>query len=537
MELLSALIRNPVAAAFLIILLGLLLGRVTVFRLSLGASGVLFVALAFGHCGWIDVDGAKALGDFGVVLFVYAVGLQAGGRFVRTIQAKGAAPLVIGLGVVCCGAAVSVVAGKLLGLSPAASIGVFAGALTSTPALAAATEASNDPIVPVAYGLAYPIGVVGVVLIAQLAPRLLRQTSPSASPEPSPEAREKVHQRCYLVQNIGCIGRSLGQLRLHELAHVNISRVARAGQVLPAGQDLVLQRDDIALAVGTNEQLDRLGIIIGSPVPAESEIRELPNVLARDVYITADVFAGRSLAALHVRSRYDVVITRVRRESFEFVPRGEFVLEIGDQVRIVGYEPDVLRFAGDAGIHERRLHETGMAAFAAGLVLGMLLGFTPLPLPIVGEVKLGLAGGPLFAGLALGHFGRIGRLRVYVPLAARYLMRELGLVLFLVSAGAAAGAKLLPVLQTQGVSLAIVAILAVCVSAGVGLALAVLVFREPVASALGLTCGAMTSTPGLGAASAQYESDAPALSYATVYPLALVAMTVLAQMLLALLGG
>ncbi len=533
---LREILASPVAAGFLIIVLGVLIGRLRVAKIGLGSSGVLFVALAFGHLGWVDAAALHVLGQFGVVMFVYAIGLQAGPRFLQTLRGKGVVPLVVGLGTVVASAAVAAVIGLLFGIDPALVVGVFAGALTSTPALAAATEASNNPLVSVAYGLAYPIGVVAVVLFAQLVPRWLAQLPEASGRQADAPAADPVHQRCYLVQNPACVGRHVSDLRLHDLLTVNLSRVLRGDQILPASSDLVLQQGDVVMAVGAGSELDRLALIIGPPVPAEVEMTHMPNVVARDVYISESSFAGRSLRQLHVRSRYNVVITRIRREGVEFVPRGNFVVEVGDLVRAVGYEPDVQAFQQAAGIHEQRIHETGIPEFTFGLVLGLVLGFLPLPVPGVGAIRLGLAGGPLFVGLLLGHFGRIGKLRVHVPIAARYLMRELGLVLFLASAGASAGAQLWPVIQAQGATLALLAALTVGFALLVGFVLAYVVFLQTTPSTMGMTCGAMTSTPGLGAASAQFESDVPALSYAAVYPLALVAMTVVAQLMVAVLG-
>lgn len=531
MDTLTTILSNSVGAAFVIIVAGSLLGRQRLAGISLGSSGVLFAALVFGHFGWVAPDTLRVLGEFGVVLFVYAIGLQAGPSFVRTVRSKGITPVAVGLSTIVGGALVAAGVGLALKIEPAMIVGIFAGALTSTPALAAATEVSDSPLVSVAYGIAYPIGVVGVVLFAQLLPRLLAtwgtQTERAADVPPS----EPVHQRCYLVENPGCIGKHLSELALHELVSANISRILRGDEVVPSSSDPQLQHHDIVLAVGTGRELDRLTLIIGPPVPAEVEIRNMPNVVARDVYISESGFSGRALRQLHIRSKYNVVITRVRRENVEFVPRGEFVLEVGDLVRAVGYEPDVQAFVRAAGIHEHRIHETGIPQFAFGLVLGLLLGFVPLPLPGVGPIKLGLAGGPLFVGLLLGHFGRIGKLRVHVPLAGRYLMRELGLVLFLASAGTAAGAELLPVLREHGWRLVLMSVVDVLAALAIGVTLALIFFRQSVPSTMGLTCGAMTSTPGLGAASAQFETDTPALSYAAVYPLALVAMTIVAQLM------
>lgn len=537
MDTLKALLSNPVGAAFAIILLGELLGRLSLKRVSLGTSGVLFVALAFGHFGLVKPDATKVLGDFGVVLFVYAIGLQAGPRFVRTVRSKGATPLVVGLVTVVGGAVIAGLLGRALGLDGALTVGLFAGALTSTPALAAATEAASGSAaaVSVAYGVAYPFGVVGVVLFAQLVPRWLARRPTPNNRQPDLPPAEPIHQRCYLVQNPACLGKRLSALHLHELASVNISRVMRGAQVLPSGSDVQLEAGDVVMAVGVGRELDRLALVIGPPVPVEVEMRQVPNVVARDIYVSEPAFAGRRLRELHVRSKFNVVITRVRREGMEFVPRGDFVVEIGDQVRAVGYEPDVVAFERAAGIHERRLHETGIPEFAFGLVLGLLLGLVPIPVPGVGTIRLGLAGGPLFVGLLLGHYGRIGRLRVHVPMAGRYLMRELGLMLFLVGAGTAAGAELVPVLRTQGAALVLVAVVTGVLATAIGFVTSYWVFRQSAASTMGLTCGAMTSTPGLGAAGSQFESDVPALSYAAVYPLALVAMTVVAQVMMTVL--
>ena len=523
--------QHPVVVTLAMITLGLALGQIRIAGIGLGASGVLFAALVYGAIVKVEMGPIKALGDFGVVLFVYAIGLQAGGRFIRTLRNQGWEPFVIGLATVLIGAVAAGAVGALLGLSRAFSVGIFAGALTSTPALAAAAEAANDPNVAVAYGLAYPIGVIGVVLFAQLIPKVFTSDDARVTVIDKRDLDDQIHQRCFLVQNPGCTERPLGELALHDMVDANISRVMRGGEVLAPSADFKLAKEDIILAVGTSPALERLRLLVGPTIPAEVELKETPNVVARDILLTEDRFAGRSLQRLHVHSAYNVVITRVRRDTFEFVPRGDFVLEIGDQIRAVGYEPDVRQFAAIAGATERRVHETGIPTFAAGLLVGMIVGLLPIPIPGLGEVKLGLAGGPLFAGLLFGHIGRIGQFRIYVPMAARFLMRELGLVLFLMSTGLGAGQNALVVLQEQGVELAITAFVSVLVALVAGFGLARFMFGRSIARGLGLTCGAMTSTPGLGVATSQYPGDETTLAYASVYPIALLAMTVIAQLL------
>ncbi len=533
MNVIDALRQNAVAATFVIIALGFLVGRVGVRGISLGTAGVLFVALAFGHWQLVDPPAFEVIGDLGVVLFVYAIGLRAGPRFVQTFLGKGRLLVQIALATIVGAAVCTAVLGRLLGIEPALIVGIFAGALTSTPALAAATEATQDPLVSVAYGVAYPVGVVGVVLFAQLVPRFLTARPAAADRRPDAPSAAPLEKRAFRVENPACTGRTLASLRLHEMVSANISRIVRDKQMLPGGRDEPLERGDVVVAVGTANQLDRLAVLMGPAV--EVAPRQGTDVVARDIVITGQDVVGRTLMELQLPDRFGIVLTRVRRELIEFVPKGDFVLELGDQVRAAGAEADVAAFAGVAGIHERRVHETGIPAFATGLVLGLALGFVEIPVPWGGTVRLGLAGGPLVVGLLFGHFGRIGGLRIHVPPAARYLMRELGLLLFLVSAGTSAGAELMPVLESQGFALLLLAAVAVAVAMAIGLVLAFAVFKQSAASTIGMTCGAMTSTPGLGAASAQFESDTPALSYAAVYPLALVAMTVVAQFMVALL--
>ncbi len=535
MSLIKTMFENPVAAAFVIIVLGMLLGRIQIKGISLGSSGVLFAALICGQFDVVAGKDIKALGDFGVVLFVYAIGLQAGPSFLRTIRSKGLAPLAVALMTVIGGAGTTALLGLVMGLDPSLIVGIFAGALTSTPALAAATEVAGNPQVSVAYGVAYPFGVVGVVLFAQILPKWLARHPTAENRQADTPSSEPVHQRCFLVQNPGCVGKRVSDLNLHDIASVNISRICRGEKVLPSSSDVALQSGDIIMAVGSSRELDRLNLIIGPVVPAEVEMSEVPHVIARDIFITEHNFAGYTLQELHIRTKYNVVITRVRREDVEFVPRGRFRLEIGDQVRAVGYEPDVKAFMAAAGVHAKRIHETGIAAFAIGLVLGLMLGFTPISLPGGGTIQLGLAGGPLFMGILLGHFGRIGRLRVHVPAAARYLMREIGLVLFLVSAGTSAGSELMDILAQEGLSLVVLSLVAVRSALLIGFGGSYWLFRQSVASTMGMTCGAMTSTPGLNAVSAQFDSDVPSLSYAAVYPVALIAMTVVAQLMLSLM--
>lgn len=528
------IIAHPIAALFLIVALGSALGSIKIANISLGASGVLFVALLFGHFG---VELPPAIAELGIILFVYAVGLQAGPRFFNQFKARGVTYARIGVITVVTGAAVTWLVTKLMGIDPALAVGMFAGAMTSTPGLAAAMDAARNPTASVGYGIAYPFGVVGVVLFVQLLPRILKIDLEKEKAGPAgaePAGGKLVSRKQFVVSNPACEGMTLMELRLHRFIEVNISRIRRGDRVEPARPDFRFQQGDVVLAVGQEEELDKLRIIFGEETH-EEEILATQDVIARDVFVSHPEMTGKSLVELGVFENYGVVITRVFREEMEFVPTGRFVLEIGDSVRVTGSKENCDRFVQAAGQHEKRVHETSILALSLGIFAGVLLGFKEFGLPGGASFRLGLAGGPLFVSLVLAHYGRIGKLNIRIPRGAKYIMSQLGLVLFLAGAGTAAGGSIAQVLASSGVSLLVAGALITVGSEVAGFAVSRYLFRLDMLSVLGAVSGAMTSTPALGAVSDVTDSRQPLLSYAAVYPVALILMTVTCQFLIFLL--
>ncbi len=524
---------QPLAALFLIIALGSALGELRVSNVTLGSSGVLFVALLFGHFG---VKLPREVQDLGIILFVYAVGLQAGPRFFNQFKRRGVVFAGTGALVVLAGAAITWLVTRLFNINPALAIGMYAGAMTSTPALASAMDAASDPRVSVGYGIAYPFGVIGVVLFVQFLPRLLRINldSEARRVRDSEPKGKTVRHRQYLVSNPGCAGRSLSDLKLHSITEVNISRVRRGGQVMTARPDLRLELGDIILAVGKDEELDKLKLLIGEETHVE-DMLNTNDVISRDVFVSSSNMTGRSLGEIGVFDNYGVVVTRVFREDMEFVPTGRFVLEVGDSVRVVGARQDCERFLQDAGQHEKRIHETSILALSLGIFAGILLGFESIPLPGGASFRLGLAGGPLLVSLVLAHYGRIGKLNIRIPRGAKYIMSQLGLVLFLAGAGTAAGESFAGVIAESGLSLLAAGAIITLGASIIGLVLCRYILKMDFLSVLGAICGGMTSTPALGAITDMTDSRQPLLSYAAVYPVALIIITAVSQFLFFLL--
>ncbi|MDD5556720.1 MAG: TrkA C-terminal domain-containing protein [bacterium] len=523
----NGLFAQPVSSLLAVMGLGYLLGRVRIRTISLGPSAILFVALLLGAFGFTV---PKIIGDLGVVLFVYAVGLQAGPRFFHTFRRRGIPFALIALAVGAAGAAVAVLATLLCRVPAPLAVGMFTGALTSTPGLAAALNATGDPSVSVGYGIAYPFGVVAVVLFVQVLPKILGASLAEEERAEEAEAGVRVARRQFVVRNPNFTGRPLKELRLHEMAAANLTRLRRGSDILPVTAETCFMTGDVVSAVGGEADLDRLRLILGEETE-DPDLMRSGAVDARNVLLSSAEIVGRPLSELRLVDRFGIILTRVRRDAMEFIPTARFVLEIGDSVRAVGEPSACEAFARFAGQQEKRIHETNMTALAVGMAAGVVAGMVPIGLPGGVTLRLGLAGGPLIVGLLLSHYGRVGSFNVRTPHAAKYILRELGLAFFLAWAGAGAGGSAAPVLREHGLALVLLGAAATALPMLAGLLLARRLFSLDILTTLGVICGSMTSTPALGAVSASTTSERPAVAYAAAYPVALIAVTVFAQLL------
>lgn len=511
------------------------LGGIAIRGISLGPAGVLFAAMIAGHWG---LTLPRDLTELGLVLFVYAVGLQAGPRFVGMFRLRGAALLAAAGGATLVGALVAVLGGTALGLTGALTAGLYCGATTCTPALAALMDnirvvaPEQAGMASVGYGLAYPFGLVAVVAFVQVLPRLLRQPPEEAARDAAvndPLQAPPLEARTFRVTNPNCVGRTVQHLHDLKVANARISRVKHGAVVQMALPDTTLHAGDVVRAVGAAEELEKLATLLGAPVE-EPMSDPTGGIASEEIVVSQPSVIGKSLAALDAWSRYGVVVTRARREGIEFAPRGRFVLEKGDVLRVVGAPESVARFRDLVGSEERRLEETSLLPFAGGLVLGALLGSIPLPFPGSVRPHLGMAGGAFLAAILLSNVGSIGPLRLYVPAAARAFSRELGLVIFLAGAGTAAGERFVEVVQQAGWQVVLAGALVTLSTAGAAVLLAYRILVRNMLTVAGSLSAAMTNPAALAAASRLAVSDAPAVAFATIYPVALLCKIVLAQL-------
>jgi putative transport protein len=529
----SSLLSEPMLVLFAILAIGSWLGQISIRGLSLGAAGVLFTALVFGHFGKTV---PKEVMDLGLLLFVYAVGISAGPRFFRTFRRRGIQFVIIAAVTLLCGALVTVVLAVVLRLPFDLASGLFSGALTCTPALAAAIDViervapGSSATASVGYGIAYPFSMIGVVLLIQFLPRLLRRNLKSEETRWLQERQAEtpsLQARQFRITNPNCNGRRVFDVNPHRMVLANISRIKRGDQVFAAGPQVELQLGDVVMVVGTEPELDKMRFLLGEETDERMDVNS--NVLAVDVEVAEEAMTGRTLADMRLWEQYTVVITRIRRMGLELVPTGGVTLEMGDNIRVVGDRDATENFVQLVQGTPRRADETNMVPFLIGLLLGIAVGSIPVNLPNGMTVKLGMAGGAFVVSLLIGHFGRIGPFRLYVPAAARNLSRELGLMLFLAGAGVNAGAHFLEVIQERGGILLAAGALITLLTALTGILLMHFYYRMNLLSTMGALCACMTNPPALGAVNAQTDTDLPALSYASMYPVALIFKILLAQ--------
>jgi len=529
MDTFMALLEEPLVLLIVILLVGSLLGQLTIKGIGLGSSGVLFAAMVAGHYGY---QIPSLIQQLGLSLFITAVGLQAGPRFFNMMRTKGLLFGVIGVLIVVTGALTTIVVAKLFQLPEALSLGLMNGAMTSTPGLAAAIQATQDSHASVGYGIAYPFGVVAVVLFVQLLPRLfkidlkrdLERTSGPIRNNASPEVITIV------VTNPELEKKTIAELKLEPYHSIVISRVIRDKRTIIALGDTIIALGDRLVAVGQRADLERLAQDIGDIVP--NQFDNTDHVKIRKIAVQADEYVGKTLAELNLRRNHGVTVTRIERGGIEYNQHPKWRLERGDILTTVS---SVDRLSEVEKLFDRK-HlspiNVHMLSLSFILFIGVLIGMIPIHIPGLGTVTLGVAGGPLFAALIIGHFGKFG------PIHARYyqpssqVVRDIGLALFLAGAGTTAGQGLVEVIQEEGIRLVIGGAIISVAPIIIGYLIARVVFRQSVIHSLGTLCGGMTSTPGLGALNQLSDSEEGAITYAAAYPFSLILMAVSPQILI-----
>lgn len=523
------MLHHPTVALFAILFVGLAFGHISFKGISLGSSGVLFAALVAGHLGLRVPEG---LTDVGTALFVYCVGLGVGNRFFAALRSRGKSLVLLSVLVVGSAWLTAWTLCALLGLDGGLGAGLFAGACTSTPALAAALEAqgSQADVVNIGYAVAYPFGVIGVVLFVQLLPRLLRANldAPQAAAGSDPH---KIIARVVLVTHHEAMGQKIGDFVTARHMRCRITRVLRDSVPEPLCCDDVFCPEQQVLMVGEREALEHDAGLIGRILrDSDCHPRTYTDETA-ELIVLSHAICNKTLRELDTLGNYGIVVSRVTRLGATFVPTADTELIRNDVLRVVGTPRAIERFKLECGHRSSALNVADVLSLMGGLVLGVLLGQLQFSFGSGSGFSLGMAGGPLVVALILGHFGKVGPIVGYMPRPTRVMVMELGLILFLAGAGVKGGGSLVATLQSQGLVLFLAGVAITLVPMVVAYAVARKLLRMDLPEALGGICGSMTSTPALGAITAKTDRQEPVIAYSTAYPAALILMTVLAKLL------
>jgi putative transport protein len=527
---------SPLLLLFTVAALGFLIGRVEIGGFGLGVSAVLFVGLGVG-----SIDPSLRLPDFvvlfGLVTFVYVIGLTSAPGFFASLRRRGLQAALLAAGAVALAAGLVAVIGPWLGLPAPTLAGIFAGASTNTPALAAVidalgeADAATGPVV--GYSLTYPFGVLGVLAVIALAPRLLRVdlAKEVVSPEDAPGVGTPIETRTLLIDR-ELPEMSVGFLRERLGLRVAFGRMRRDGRVAVVTDAVVLHRGDLVSLVGEPTALEEASLRLGTVVDEHLELDRSVVDFRRIVVSRAGV-AQRPLRELHLDERFGAVVTRLRRGDVELVPTDDTHLELGDAVRVVAPREQLAAVSSFLGDSHRALAEIDVISFSLGIGLGLVLGQLPIPLPGGGTFTLGLAGGPLIAGLVLGRIGRTGRLVWTLPYAASLTLRQVGLVLFLAGVGTRSGWAFAQAVR-EGHVLPVVGlgVLVTVMVALVTLFVGHKLLRFPAGVVVGMIAGIQTQPADLAFAMERTRNEVPSAGYAAVYPVATVMKIVLAQLLL-----
>ncbi len=550
----AALSHQPVAQAIvvtaIVVTLGLALGSVKFRGIGLGIAGVLFVGILCRHLGLsISPELLPFIRDFGLILFVYTIGMQVGPGFFTSLRRQGLPLNLLASGIVVLGGVTTLVLAWALKLDLAVAVGIFAGATTNTPSLGAAQEALNAltgiaadrlALPAMGYAIAYPFGILGIILTMVGLRTWLRIDTGAELARLNSEQQSKhepLERRNFIVTNP-----NLNGLRLHQIPGKTqlgavVSRIRYLGEdeVFPADKGTVVHEGDVILAVGTRETLREFGLIVGRET--QEDLKKGPGqVVDRRFVVTRKQVLGCTLQEVGLAERFGVAVTRVTRADLEMTAVSDLRLQFGDILRVVGTEEEMTLVEPVLGNSIKGLSYTNLIPVFLGILLGVVVGLYPIPLPgVPTPVRLGLAGGPLIVAILLSRLGRIGPLVWYMPANANILLREFGIALFLASAGLKAGEHFFELLfSNQGL---------VWLLSGAAVTLIPLLLMSLVARYLlrlnfihlcGLLAGSMTDPPALAFANAVNKSDAPSVAYATVYPFTMLLRILIAQLLIVL---
>ena len=532
-----------------VIAAGIQLGKIKVFGVSLGITLVLFVGIILGHFGFtINHNVIHFFKEFGLILFVYSVGMQVGPGFFSSFKQGGITLNMLACGIVFLGVLTAVILHYATGIPMPTMVGILSGAVTNTPGLGAAQQAFSDMhgvsdnTIALGYAVAYPLGVIGIILSIILIKYIFRVSFDKENEQLNSEDSSHTNEAkpiSLIVKNPAIFNKTVAELsNLLEHRDFVISRVWRDSnkQIEIASANTVLQENDKVFVITTETDAETIKTFIGEEIDMERKqwIRMESQFIKRRILITKPELNGKRLGQLKLRKLYGINITRINRAGVDLVAKPGLTLQVGDRVNVVGTETAVSNVEKVLGNSMKRLNEPNLITIFVGIALGIVLGSIPISFPGIPQpVKLGLAGGPLVVAILISRFGYHYKLITYTTQSANLMLREIGITLFLACVGISAGDGFVDTIVNNG-GFAwigygfIITFVPLMIIGCIGRYFC----KVNYFTLMGLIAGSTTDPPALAYSNATAGNDAPSVGYATVYPLTMFLRVLTAQLLI-----
>ena len=554
---LQDLLTNPnsiahiVALYAFVIAAGVLLGKIKIFGISLGVTFVLFVGIVAGHFGFTGNPAILSfIQDFGLILFVFCIGLQVGPSFFSSFKKGGVTMNLLAGGVVLLNIAVAVALYYILQgrVEIPMLVGILCGAVTNTPGLGAANEALQQihysgPEIAMGYACAYPLGVIGIILSMILIRYFCRVDLQKETEQIQHEEEANPHLKPFFlslrVQNEALNGKTILQVQNFLARDFVCTRILQDGHIYAPNSKTVLHLDDKMFIACAEDDAEAITAFIGPRYEMDwntANTKDVP-VVSRRILVTRPKINGKTLGSLHFSSMYGVNVTRVNRSGMDLFASRQLRLQVGDRVMMVGPQDCIERAANLLGNELKRLDHPNIVTIFVGIFFGILFGSLPIAFPgIPTPVKLGLAGGPLIVSILIGRFGHKVKLVTYTTMSANLMLREIGMVLFLASVGIKAGENFVQmVIGGDGLLYVGMGFLITLIPLLVIGIIGRLYYKVNYFTLIGLIAGSTTDPPALAYANQVSSTDAPAVGYSTVYPLTMFLRILTAQLLILLM--
>ena len=530
---------------------GLALGRIKVKGISLGVTFVFFAGIIAGHFGVsINPEMLALAQNFGLILYIYALGLQVGPGFFSSFKHGGVKMNLLAVILILTGSLMAMIIHWTTGTSAPDTVGLLAGAVTNTPMLGAgqqallqaspdSTEASNS--MAMACAVAYPFGLLGMVLCVMLLQKLF---APKCGSKNAETKADNTFITEYQISNPAIFGKTIQEIRQSTETQFVISRIWKDGKLIIPTSETVLEKDEHILVISGKKDVENIRMLFGHKENIDWNNKDIDwnaidsQLISKKVLVTKSKHNGARLGDLRLRNSYGINITRVNRAGIDLLPSRNLRLQLGDKLTIVGEARAIDNVSRILGNEAKQLKNPNLLSIFIGIILGLILGSIPIMIPGMSTpIKLGIAGGPIIVGILMGSFGPRFHIATYTTRSANLMLRQLGLTIYLAGLGLSAGAGFFETVFTmEGLKWVAISFALCVVPVFITAFIAKRMFKMSYADNVGMLCGGMANPFALDYAGPTSEGEDPAVSYATVYPVSIFLRVITAQVLIILLS-